>query len=349
MLTLRLQTMRTSLGILAHNEEARLPALLAALWRQTWLQASAREHDPFEVLCVVNGSSDRTAAVARDYLAAHPLPGVSPKVVEIERAGKANAWNEYVHRYSAPDAGILFLVDADIDLPGTDTLALLAGALQHKPGAVAAVDQPVKDLAARGDAGARARLSRAAADLAAVGPPKLCGQLYAARAAALRKIEVPEGLLVEDGFIRAMLLTDNFRSPEDVSRIVRADGAWHVFEAETAFGTLLRHERRIVIGTLVNILLFKEFNAAAKAGHDVAAMIRARNAAAPDWVAREVGTRWRDAWGPGIREYVSLPLRQWRQGGGKPRLLPGAWARAAFNAMAAASAWRELRRGRFAW
>ena len=44
-----------------------------------------------------------------------------------------------------------------------------------------------------------------------------------------------------------------------------------------------------------------------------------------------------------------VPLRQWRQSGRAARLLPGALARAAFNAAAAASAWQELRGGRFAW
>ncbi len=341
--------MKTSVGILAHNEEANIGATLADLWRQTWLQTGARGAAPVEVLCVVNGSRDRTAAVARDFFAAHPLPGAAPRVVELERAGKANAWNEYVHRLSAPDAEILILADADIGLPEDDTLERLAAALAAHPGAVVAVDQPVKDVAVRGDAGLRAHLSRAAADLAAAGPPKLCGQLYAARAAALRRLQVPEGLLVEDGFIKAMLLTDNLRRPEDLGRIVRADGAWHVFEAESKAAVLLRHERRILIGTLMNILLFHELQAAAGRGEDIAETIRRRNAETPDWVARNTAARWREIWGATVREYVGVPLRQWRQGGSAPRLLPGALARAAFNAAAALSAWRELRGGRFAW
>lgn len=341
--------MKTSLGILAHNEERHIGALLTDLWRQTWLQSDSRLGQALEILCVVNGSTDRTAAVAREFFSAHPLPAVSARVVEIERAGKANAWNQYVHEFSSPEAQVLFLVDADVALPSTDTLALLAKALEQNPTAVVAVDQPVKDFAARAETGSKARLSRSAAELAAVGPPKLCGQLYAARASSLRKIRIPEGLLVEDGFIKAMLLTDNFRRPEDLSLILRPSGAFHVFEAETALKTLLRHERRILIGTLVNMLLFADLKALALRGQNAAEVIRAKNESTPAWLAREVGSRWRQVWGSGIREYVSLPLRQWRQGGRTARLLPGALARAGFNALAALSAWRDLRLGRFKW
>ena len=337
--------MKSSLGILAHNEEMGIAATLADLWKQTWLKTGADT----EVLCVVNGSRDRTAEVARSFFEAHPLPGTTARVIEIEKAGKANAWNEYVHRLSAVDAGLLFLVDADIGLPSPDTLERLAAALRDHPAATVSVDQPVKDLALRGDAGMTARLSKAAADLAAAGPPKLCGQLYAARAEALRRIRVPEGLLVEDGFIKAMLLTDNLRIPEDLSRIVRAEGAWHVFEAEAKISTLLRHERRILIGTVMNILLFGELQKAAAHGENIAEGIRVRNAQSPDWVAREIGGRWRDIWGATVRETVGLPLKQWRQAGRPFRLLPGALARAAFNALAAFSAGRELRRHHFEW
>lgn len=337
--------MKSSLGILAHNEEMGIAATLADLWKQTWLKTGADT----EVLCVVNGSRDRTAEVARGFFEAHPLPGTTARVIEIEKAGKANAWNEYVHHLSAADAGLLFLVDADIGLPAPDTLERLAAALQNHPAATVSVDQPVKDLALRGDAGMTARLSKAAADLAAAGPPKLCGQLYAARAEALRRIRVPEGLLVEDGFIKAMLLTDNLRIPEDLSRIVRAEGAWHVFEAEAKISTLLRHERRILIGTVMNILLFGELQKAAAHGEDIAEGIRVRNARSSDWVSREIGGRWRDIWGATVRETVGLPLKQWRQAGRPFRLLPGVLARAAFNALAAVSAGRELRRRRFEW
>ena len=337
--------MKTSLGILAHNEESGIALTLGDLWKQTWLKSGTS----VEVLCVVNGSRDRTATVAREFFAANPLSGVTARVIELERAGKANAWNEYVHHLSAPDATLLFLVDADIALPESDTLKRLATALKKHPAAVVSVDQPVKDLALRGDPGMKARLSRAAADLAAAGPPKLCGQLYAARADALRRIRVPEGLLVEDGFIKAMLLTDNFRIPEDLSRIVRAEGAWHVFEAESKASTLLRHERRILIGTVINIILFRDLQQAAANGEDIAERIRARNAQSPDWVAREVGVRWREIWGATVWETVGLPLRQWKQAGRPFRLFSGVLARVVFNAIAAFSAWRELRRRRFEW
>jgi glycosyltransferase involved in cell wall biosynthesis len=341
--------MKTSVGILAQNEEATLPLLLADLWGQSWLRPDRRSGEPLDIVCVINGSTDHTADAARTFFAAHPLPGASLRVVEIERAGKANAWNRYVGYLSAPWAETLFLLDADIRLPGADTLSHLADALIAHPDAVAAVDVPVKTFGESGAGAAQRTLSRAAAELAATGAPKLCGQLYAARAASLRKIPMPEGLLVEDGFLKAMLLTDNFSKPEDVARLVRADDAWHTFEAETAFARLLRHECRILIGTVMNVLVFADLEDVARRGDSVADELLRRAEIDPAWASHLTLARWREVFGHVVREHAGLPLRQWRDGRKTLRLLIGAGVRSAFNLLAAARALSELRKGRLHW
>jgi GT2 family glycosyltransferase len=77
-----------SVVIPAHNEEQALPRLLVSLLEQEL----KRLH--LEVIVVVNGSSDGTAAAARRYNSAFAACGHQLNVVEISTASKACALNE---------------------------------------------------------------------------------------------------------------------------------------------------------------------------------------------------------------------------------------------------------------
>ena len=116
-----------SIVIAAHNEEATLPATLAALL--------AGGGDP-EVVVVPNGCSDHTAEAARSF------PGVT--VVELVQGGKPNALNAGDER--ATSFPRIYL-DADILVPpgGVERLA----AALDRPGILAAVPGRVLDTAGR--------------------------------------------------------------------------------------------------------------------------------------------------------------------------------------------------------
>ena len=73
--------MQTAIIVLAHNEERRIAACLASL---------PLDDAGVGVTVVVNGSSDRTAAIVRD----HAERGV--RLVEYEQGGKARSWNRFV-------------------------------------------------------------------------------------------------------------------------------------------------------------------------------------------------------------------------------------------------------------
>src|SRR5277367_1532681 len=77
-----------SVAIPAHNEEDALPQLLMSLLEQEL------ERLHLEVIVVVNGSSDGTAAAARTYVSAFAACGHQLDVVEISTASKARALNE---------------------------------------------------------------------------------------------------------------------------------------------------------------------------------------------------------------------------------------------------------------
>ena len=337
--------MNVCLGVLAHNEEDRIGATLGDIINQDlWTQAGVDA----SLWVVVNGSSDRTALRAREALVRAPCPY---QVVELEIAGKANAWNQFVHHFSYPEANVLILIDADIRIPQCDALSRMLSALQESPPALAAVDQPIKDLAVRGDKRIASRLSLSASELAASGPPKLCGQLYLAYAQALRAIYLPEPMLVEDGFIKAMLVTLGFSQPEDIGRLVRAEGVYHLYEAETRLNALFRHEKRILIGTLANLLLFDQARALASQGIQVGDWLRAQSESDPQWFRRLIGERLGRWGGSRIGIMIPLPLRQLYQCKGAVfwRALPGALARLALNLGVAIGAALDLRRGRLRW
>ncbi len=338
--------MKLCLGILAYNEERCIGKTLQGLLAQDlWNDSRFSGH----IQVVVNGSSDQTVARAREALAEAPVPW---EVHDLEQAGKANAWNELVHQLSPEDTDTFILADADIELPQEDALRRLVEVLVDHPEAVAAVDEPLKDLTREEHASAADRLSVAASALASAGPPKLCGQLYAARAASMRKIFLPEPMLVEDGFIKAMLITDAFAQEQDHQRLQRAEGVFHYYEAERDPRRLYHHEKRILLGSLSNFLLFDLAKERVAAGEAPGAWMRQQTKEHPEWFRELI----REKLGPGAKNrklfaMVGLPFRQLKHLSGSTKLkaLPAAMIRSMLNLSVALGAARDLKSGTLEW
>src|SRR5689334_4500360 len=97
-----------SIGVLAHNEAPRISETLTTLFAQ-----DVFERIDVEIVVVANGCTDSTATVARESIGTHKAVWShrgAARVEEITVAGKANAWNEFVHRYSSASASILVLM-----------------------------------------------------------------------------------------------------------------------------------------------------------------------------------------------------------------------------------------------
>jgi hypothetical protein len=338
--------MKGCLGILAHNEEGRISRTVEDVLQQSiWTQPNFDA----EIIVIVNGSSDATAREVRDALSTTPIPH---QVIELERPGKANAWNQLIHEFAHMETDIFILADADIRLPDPDTLKKLVDELTAHPHAVAAVDLPVKDLSLQSRKGLGTRMSLSASELAHAGPPKLCGQLYAARASALRGIFLPEPLLVEDGWIKAMLTTCNFSKPENSTLLVRPAGTYHLYEAETKLSSIYRHEKRIFIGTLCNFLLFEKAKALVAAGQSPGQALQQESFENPDWfrdlIQEKLGKRLSRK---DLQHLVCTPLRQLRSLNTSSALkkLPAALVRTTFNFGVAVGAVHDLKKGKIRW
>src|SRR6185436_16277525 len=103
-----------SVGILGWNEEDAIEAALDSLRQQSLFSELAERGLRAEILLVANGCTDRTAEVAREFLARNkmgsfkaqaatafdsfasdstPLDCTQWRVMEIAQRGKNNAWN----------------------------------------------------------------------------------------------------------------------------------------------------------------------------------------------------------------------------------------------------------------
>lgn len=253
--------MKISIGILAYNEAETISGVLHSVWEQSLIQSN--NNHIIEIIVVPNGCSDNTAEVARNILG-DLFQDSDParfqwQVCEVEESGKSNAWNLFVHQFSAPDADFFGIMDADITLYTKDTLDKMLEVLIENPQYWVSLDRPIKDVELKENKNLLEKLSVAVSKSSGDDHLYICGQLYCARAAALREIWMPVGLHIEDGFLTQMVISENFtvKNPTFEKRIVRVKEAAHVFEAYINPKKLLDHEVQVVVGIVINIFLRK--------------------------------------------------------------------------------------------
>lgn len=179
-----------AIAVFAHNEAGRIGAALASI-------AGAAGGNPVSVYVLCNGCTDTTVAEVR--AAAGDVDDLT--LVEIESAGKANAWNVFVH--DVPDAhrfSRYFFMDGDVRLE-PDALPRLARALAEAPVASAAGGMP---------AGGR---DREAWGARMVAKRILAGNLYALRDGFVdrlreQRVRMPVGLIGDDFLVSWLVGSD---------------------------------------------------------------------------------------------------------------------------------------------
>lgn len=215
---------KSIVAVMAHNEERRIARCLASLPLA----------DPnVEVHVVVNGSHDRTAAIARGF------DGVT--VHEYAQGGKSRSWNRFVLDTPGIEAGYFVFVDGDAEvLPGSVTA--LVQALEDNPAANAAAGLPRN--------GRNAENYRKEM----IASRGLFGDLYALRGSFVRRmresgIRLPEDLVGDDGLLGAMAKTDLANEDEwNDERVVPCFEAGFLCEPADPFSpvTLVGQYRRMV-------------------------------------------------------------------------------------------------------
>ncbi|HEY9630750.1 MAG TPA: glycosyltransferase [Coleofasciculaceae cyanobacterium] len=294
-------TVVISVGVLAYNETMMIGPMLQSLLRQNLFQKAGVENADLElqieIVVVPNGCTDDTAAIARstltDLIQLAVYPQVQWKVCEIAQAGKSNAWNTYVHQLSHPSAKYLFLMDADIELLDEDTMTSMIDVLDRRTDVVVAVDKPIKDVALKLNRTLIEQMSVLVSKVSGNSPEEeksawICGQLYCARAAALREIWLPTYLPAQDSFLYTMITTNRLQTESLPHRVILAKSASHKFEAYTQIKQLFRHQKWLILSDTINQLLFQDL--ASLKVQDVGLLIRQFNEEEPDWLGQKIQT-----------------------------------------------------------
>lgn len=333
--------MRLDIGIFAHNEAGSIGVTLRDLARQTVFDDPELD---LRVLVLANGCSDGTVAECHAVLADMP-PNIAARieVVDLPQGGKSRTANRYIHDLSRPGAEVLGFMDADIALPEPRSLAIMLGHLATHPDVEVINSRPVKDVIHyRMQVGPVARLIARGGDGLTDYRTTICGQLYLLRAPMARRIYLPVGLPVEDGFMRAMILTDLLTRPEDLRRIVGLPEAYHVYESIQTARALLRHQTRLVIGTAINLVVFQRLDKEAATAEQASSYLR-QIAADEDWLGRVLGQDL-PKWPYGYVPFSTLKNR-FRGGRGRLRALPVAIAGGALDLVSYVLAtWHMMRR-----
>jgi glycosyltransferase involved in cell wall biosynthesis len=290
-----------SIAIFAWNEEEAVRSTLESLFEQTLFGQLRRRHLRSEVICVANGCTDKTAVVAGDFFRKVMLEhsdreALTAKLANLTARGKGNAWNQFVHQISDRGARFLFMMDADILIHRKETLWNMLNVLETELESNVAVDVPRKDIGFKQRLSIGERLSLAASSMTLAADGQLCGQLYCIRAQAARRIYLPKDLAAcEDGLIKALVCTDFLSHDAWPSRIRVAPNAEHTFEAYTSLASILKNQKRQIMGqTIVHVLVDQYLRRLPAAERwDLAQFLRTKDVTDPSWLKRLIGDHLR--------------------------------------------------------
>jgi glycosyltransferase involved in cell wall biosynthesis len=345
-----------SIGIMAWNEEASIGPMLASLFRQSIFAHLAARHERCEVICLANGCTDRTVAVAEEIFARmsreHPArSGMALRVEDIAVPGRNNAWNWFVHDFSAREARFLCLMDADITFNRADTVHLVVRALEQDPRLGGASDCPIKNIAGKTAPSWRERLSLATSDLTGTIEGRLNGMLYCLRTPIARNLYLPRDVLAnDDGFFKAAICTDFFRAPLDPRKVVSVREATHLYEPYLSLRDVLNNQKRQMIGqATVHVIIEYLLTLPEPDRAHLAATLQRLEARDPDWLKKLIAlhvNRTRFFWRlfPGI---LGFRWRRLARMSGAKRIthFPATVAGFAVTLVACFQAARFLRRG----
>ncbi len=329
---------------------------LESLFRQSAFERLSLRHEACEVVVVANACTDRTVAVVRAFFdkmdREHPWSeSIVARVIDIPEPGKGNAWNRYIHEFSAVEARYIISMDADIVFHHRDTIFNLMHALEQRPDVPASTGRQCKDLIFKEHKTWRERVSLATSSMGGGEQGKICGQLYCLRSAVARNLYLPRDLgATEDGFIKEMVCTEFLTRPSEPGRVVLAPDAAHIFEAYVEPREVMNNQKRQMMGqTTVHVLVEYLKTLSREERMNLADTLRRLETRDPDWLKKMLAAHLQSRpffWQifPGILTFRFKRLMR-QPGHRKFTQAPAAVAGFAVTLLACARASRALRSG----
>lgn len=245
--------MNLCICMFAHNEELSIVNAIETIVSQDVFQDKLTN---FIFYILINGSTDLTYSIANEYIIKKGLDDIVI-LLNVEEKGKSRSWNFFVHKICPVDADLVVFCDADINIEKKCIISKMVSLLKSNKSVIALNSKPVKDL---GYTKAIKTITEKLIYISAGGfsewKHSICGQLYCVRYDFIKKVHMPAGLPVEDGYVGAAILTDNFNCTPKKERIIGIDDVYHVYESESNVVSLIKHQVRIVVGSSINYALF---------------------------------------------------------------------------------------------
>ena len=338
--------MKIHIGVFAHNEQNGIASVLADLASQDLFALPGVSVRAF---VLANGCTDATVSVARSVVR-DMVPGLAEcfSVLDLPFKGKSRTWNHFVHDLCLDQVDLIFCVDADIRVPAPDILGRMLRRLEQS-GALVVNSRPRKDIeVSPAHLSFVERMIVLASGTASDYRTAISGSLYLARSSALRGIYMPIGLPVEDGFLRAMIVTRLLTESEHLERIYGEPEIWHVYESLRTVPALVRHQTRLVMGGAINTVVFDHMCATGTGVLERSALLRT---AAQDerWlggVLRSALPRWPSGFVP-VHFLVKRLRGLWsRRGTGASRAIMLATVGFTFDLLVYINAQLQMARGK---
>jgi hypothetical protein len=276
----------------------------------------------------------------------HPWAGTwRARVIEIAEPGRNNAWNRFVHEFSAVEARYLASLHADILLHHRDALISLVEALERRAHVNAASGRRCEDVLFKERKTFWERLA-ASAPLDDNGSSRLNGELMCLRAAVARRIHLPPGVEAGfDCFVGQVVGTDFFSTRFDPTRIARPPNAAHICAAHIGAREVLDWRKRRMMGqTAAHVLLAYLRGRSWRERSCLVETLRSHDAADPQWLEKLIAehVRRRRFFGqlfPGVLRVRRSGLAGWR----RVRQIPEACTGFVLNVIACLRVHRLLR------
>lgn len=279
---------------MAWNEEKSICTTLQSLFTQSVFERLAARGQRCEVLVLANGCKDRTVAVSQEFFdrmnREHPWrAGFTARAVDIPEPGRNNAWNRFVHEFSARETQFIALMDADIVFHHGDTIYSLMHTMEERPEVNATASRYTKDIALKARKTLWDRLSLATSNMTATIEGQISGQLYCMRAPVARNIYIPRdfGAGNDDGYFKQAICTDSFTRPLLPGRIQTAPNAMHIFEAYVSPKVILNNQKRQMIGqTIVHVIVEHIKTLPLEERRQLAQTLMQKDRTDPEWFKR---------------------------------------------------------------